>query len=368
VSALRIEWIANLTRFGELSTQWDALLEKDWHPFDLHGWYLAWWGVFGGSSRLAVCTAWRDGELVAALPLRAEDGRLSAMANYHSGMFRPLAVDDEAMKAVLAEVLTRRADEIELPMLPSADKALPLLEDEARSAGRRVLSEAGPVSPRVDTSGDIETWRKEKKARWKGRLARYRRKMIRDHDATFEIVVAPDDLEVWLQQGFQVEASGWKGSDGTAILSEPETAAFYREVARTFHARDELRLSRIVLDGEVVAFSFCLLAANRLYSLKAGYDESWGKLVPGLVMQLSIVERCFDLGLDAYELLGGTSDWKEKVSTGNRPQANVRIYPQTLSGALKYGYRARVRPSLKRAYRRVRPVSQSTAASRPSAS
>ncbi|HKB50510.1 MAG TPA: GNAT family N-acetyltransferase [Solirubrobacterales bacterium] len=352
---LRTEWIADLRRFGELAAGWDALLPKDSHPFDSHGWYEAWWKAFGGEGELAVCTVWRDGELAGGIPLSANGRRLKGLVNGHSGTFRPLARDGEAMEALIAAALARRPPELELPMLPAADGSLPLLESGAREAAMLPLAEPSYVSPIVDTSGDFEAWRKGSHSSWKGRLARYRRKMQRDHDAELEIVAVPGDLEAWLEEGLRLEASGWKGEAGTAILSAPETASFYRDIARRFHERGELRLSRIALDGEVVAFSFCILWGSRLYSLKVGYDETRRKLVPGLVMQLSIVERCFELGFEAYELLGETSDWKEKVSGDERRYVTLRAYPRRPVGLLRHSYRARLRPVLKSTYRRLRP-------------
>ena len=352
---LTIEWIAEPGRFGELGPDWDALLPEDPHPFDLHDWYEAWWKAFGSGDDLAVCTVWDGGELAGVLPLRVEGDRVKGLANGHSGLFRPLARDEEAMEALVAAALSRQAREVDLRMLPAADPTLPLLEAAAQQASMRPFAEAGFVSPVVDTSGDLEAWRKESNSSWKKRLARYRRKMQRDHDAKLEIVAVPDRLDAWLEEGFRIEQSGWKGEGGTAILSAPETELFYREIARRFHDRGELRLSRIALDGEAVAFSFCIQTGGSLYSLKAGYDERWRKLVPGLVMQLSIVERCFELGLDAYELLGETSDWKEKVATGSRHHTNLRAFPRGPAGALRYGYRARLRPLLKRSHRRLRP-------------
>ena len=75
------------------------------------------------------------------------------------------------------------------------------------------------------------------------------------------MVEAPTDLEADLTDGFRVEGSGWKGRSGTAIVSAPETETFYRGVARAFQRRNELRLSRIVLDGTTVAFDLCLYTA-----------------------------------------------------------------------------------------------------------
>src|SRR6185369_5086932 len=97
-----------------------------------------------------------------------------------------------------------------------------------------------------------------------------------------------------------------KGASGTAIISDPRTETFYREVASSFAERDELRLSRVVLDGHWAAFDLCLL--------KTGYDERFRRLAPGLVMRLSIIERCFELGLEAHELLGDDTEWKRKFA------------------------------------------------------
>jgi CelD/BcsL family acetyltransferase involved in cellulose biosynthesis len=350
-----VEWITDVVRLGGLTAGWNALVPRDGHPFDLHDWYAAWWGTFGGEAELAVCTVWRGGELAGVLPLRREGGRLYGLANGHSGMFRPLATDDEAMEALIEAAFSDSSCQVELTMLPAADDALQALERGMRDQRMLVLEEGTFASPIVDTSGDVDAWRKGAKSSWKGRLARYRRKMLRDYDARLDVVTAPDDLEGWLADGFRVEASGWKGEAGTAILSAPETEAFYRDLARRFHARDDLRLSRIVLDGQTVAFSFCILWRSRLYSLKTGFDESWRKIVPGLVLQLSIVERCFELGLDAYELLGETSDWKEKIATESRSYATVRAYRRRPAGVLRYAYRSHLRPRLKSTYRRMRP-------------
>jgi CelD/BcsL family acetyltransferase involved in cellulose biosynthesis len=355
---LAIDWIADGAGLAALEGEWEAMLPESAHPFDLHCWYMAWWEAFGGSVEPAVCTVRRGGELVGVFPLRREGKLLKELANVHSCISRPLAADEEAMDALIAAALAGGRSGMELILLPSNDRSVAAIESQARDARMRSLAEPESVAPIVDTNGDVEAWRREKKSSWKARLARYRRKMDRDHDANFEIVAAPDDLGAWLEEGFRLEGSGWKGEAGTAILSAPDTAAFYADVARRFHDRGELRLSRISLDGVGVAFSYCILKANRLYSLKTGYDESRRKLVPGLVLQLSIVERCFELGIDAYELLGVTSDWKEKIATGSRSYTTLRVFPAGPAGAVRYAYRAKIRPPLRAVYRRALPRSR----------
>lgn len=349
-----VEWITEPQRFAALGDEWDALLGDDAQPFDLHCWQLAWWEAFGIDGELAVCTVRDGGELVAGLALRTDGRRLAGFAPGHMPVHRPLARDEESM-AMLSGAVLERARSFVLEGLPAADWGVEALCDAAAARSQPLLLEPSYVSPIIELSGSYEEWRKETKPRWGAPLERLRRKTGRDHEAEFSIVERPVDLEAELDEGFRVEASGWKGEAGTAILSTPEVERFYRLVAKVFAERDELRLSRIVLDGEAVAFDFCLLFDGRLYLLKTGIDERFRKLAPGLVMRIETVERCFEQELTAHELLGETSDWKLKFANAERAHLTLRAFPRGPRGTAERSYRKSLRPALKRTYRRVRP-------------
>lgn len=349
---ISVEWIGDIAAFTALAGEWKALLPASPLPFDLHCWYLAWWRAFGKGDELAVCAVRRDGKLVGMLPLRRHDGELRAMANVHSPVFRPLARDPEAMEAMIGAAMAE-GGALELTGLPERDPSVQQMTEGARRGSMAVLTEPSYVSPTVDTSGDFGAWRELTKPRWGAPLERFRRKMGRDHEAELEIVEPPRDLEAELADGFAVEASGWKGEAGTAIVSAPETKAFYTEIARAFAERGELRFSRIVLDGETAAFDFTLLHEGRLYLLKTGYDERFRRLAPGLVMRLAIIERCFETGLRSHELLGEESEWKGKFATGGRAHLTFRAYRRTPVGLARRAYRRTIRPRLRSAYRRL---------------
>jgi CelD/BcsL family acetyltransferase involved in cellulose biosynthesis len=353
-----VEWITDRSGFGELRDGWDDLLPADARPFDLHCWYLNWWDAFGGLLELAVCTVRRDGRLAGVMPMVRDGSELLPLANGHSPVFRPLYADREAGDRLIEAAVEAGGSNLRLAAVPVAEQCLEQFEVAAREHSLTSLLEAGAVSPIVDTSGDFEAWRKLSKPRWGAPLERFRRKMGRDHEAVHVIMAEPVDLKTELEDGFRVEASGWKGEAGTAIVSSPETEAFYRGIAAAFADRGELRLSRIVLDGETAAFDLCLLHRGRLYLLKTGFDERFRKLAPGLVMRLSTIERCFELGLDAHELLGEESEWKLKFATGERAHFGLRLFGRGPAGAARRLYRAKARPALKRAYRRLRSRSR----------
>lgn len=166
---------------------------------------------------------------------------------------------------------------------------------------------------------------------------------------------APADLEGDLERGFAVEGSGWKGRTGTAISSSPRTLAFYRAVGHTFHRLGALRLSGISVDGRLIAFDLCLLHRGRPFLLKTGFDETYRRLAPGLVLRLSVIERCFELGLESHELLGDDTEWKRKFATSERRHCVLRSYRARPVPLAHYGYRRFARPALKRVSDRVLP-------------
>jgi CelD/BcsL family acetyltransferase involved in cellulose biosynthesis len=346
MQGLTVEWVSDPARFAAVAPAWDELADLDGSPFLRHAWLAAWWEAFAADrAALSVCLAWRGPDLVGGLALMRRGGRLEALADYHTPRFGAVARDDEG-RAAVAEAAQRAAAELVLPAVAADD---PLLGALGR---RRRLVEPYMSSPIVDTTGDWEAYRALSKPRWGAPLERFRRKMVREHAAEMTLITTPGDVDAVLDRGFAVEASGWKGASGTAILSSPRTERFYRAVAHAFAATGELGLSWLDMDGRMAAFDFCLLHGNRLYLLKTGYDEAQRRLAPGLVMRLSVLERCFELGLEAHELLGGSDDWKLKFSTSERRQVALRCFSSRPAARGRYAYRRWARPVLRSAYQR----------------
>jgi CelD/BcsL family acetyltransferase involved in cellulose biosynthesis len=350
----RIEWITDATRFAALAEPWDALADGGGTPFMRHGWLQAWWRAFGDGAELRVCTVWDGDELRAALPLQASGRRgLTALANVHSPDFRPLAADDAALEE-LAAAAVAASPAVILERMRAEDPAVGAFA--GAGTGRLTLVDPQHVSPAVELTGDVKDFRKRSKPRWGAPLERFRRKMGRDHEAEMVMVEPPRDLEAELREGYAVEASGWKGENGTAIISQPATEQFYTEMSRAAAARDELRLASIRLDGRLVAWDLLLLFDGRLHLLKTGFDEEFRKLAPGLVLRLSVIERAYELGLRSHELGGSSDPWKLKFSDVDREHVAVRVYPRRPAGVARYGYRRVVRPALRAGYRRGRTL------------
>lgn len=324
---MQTEWVTSRARLDEVAARWDELPG----PFARHGWTTAWLDAFGAGAPLHTCLLWEGEELVAALPALGTRRHTTAMVNYHSPFFTPPARDAPARDALARALREAGLDRVTVAALPG-DAAAAL----AAPWGRTRVAGEYPPNLVVEMQGSFEEYRERTRPSWMKRLARYRRQMERRHELTLEVGAAPGDLDGALSACFAVEASGWKGRGGTAIAQDPATERFYRRVAHLHRDAGELRLSRLSLDGRLVAFDLALEADRRYYSLKTGYDEAHRKTVPGLVLRLAIVEHCFEGGLDAHELLGAPMDWKESFATARRPLHTLELFGRSPAGLAGY--------------------------------
>ncbi len=343
-----IEWVCSVERFAAIKDDWDRLADREQTPFLRHAWLASWWSAFG-NGRLRICALWDDSELVALFPLHATRVGLAGLTNEHTPLFRPLARGRRDLERVIEEVLDKPHDLL-VEALPADHSALEVLTESCARRGRRLLVVPQHVSPIAETAG-IGDYRASLSGKTSSELRRLRRKMQREHRVEISMLARPPELERELQAGFEVEASGWKGKRGTAILSAPQTDLFYRLMARSFHEEDRLRTSSIRLDGRVAAFDLCLLDNGRVYGVKFGYDEQFRNLAPGLVLQHGEIERCCELGLDAFELLGDDEQYKRRFATAKRAHYSLRAYTGRPLSLARYGYRRGVWPLLRRSYR-----------------
>ena len=319
---MRTEWVTSAARLRELAPAWDGIAG----PFTRHGWCDAWLDAFAGAP-LRTCVVWDGEDLVAALPATGTPRRIEAMVNYHSPFLVPPA-RDAASRAALARALREAGvDRLTVGALPGEEAAV-----LAAPWGRTRVAEPYAPNPVVEIEGTFEAYRERTRPSWMKRLARYRRQMERRHALELEVGGVPGDLDGVLTRCFAVEASGWKGRGGTAIAQDPATERFYRRIAALYRDSGELRLSRLSLDGGLVAFDLAVEAGGRFYSLKTGYDEAHRKTVPGLVLRLAIVEHCFEQGLAAHELLGAPMEWKANFATTHRPLHTLELFGRRPAG------------------------------------
>jgi CelD/BcsL family acetyltransferase involved in cellulose biosynthesis len=334
----------------DVAGRWDELADDvgAW-PFLRPGWIGAWWRAFG-RGRLDVLTILSDGRLVAVLPMvRLPMARLSP-TNWHTPRFGMLARDDQAAAEAARSLFAQRAPHVSLSFLDAADPTLATMRAEARSSGYRLLQRTLVRPWYVRMDGEWETYRRQRLGkRLRGKLERTRRRLEELGEVSFEMGDGGEDLDRLLSEIYRVEASGWKGTRGTAIASRPETERFYREVARWARDRGVLRLSVLRLDGVVIAGEIALHEAGHHLGLKAGFDGALARFGPGMLLLRDLIREDFERGLTTFEFLGDEAEWKERWSTGRREVVRVQAFAPSALGVAHFSAYRYGRPAAFRA-------------------
>ncbi|HVE85599.1 MAG TPA: GNAT family N-acetyltransferase, partial [Myxococcales bacterium] len=156
-----------------------------------------------------------------------------------------------------------------------------------------------------------------------------------------------------LEEGFRLEASGWKGEQGTAIACAPQTRSFYTALAKVAAEQRWLSLYFLKVGGRTVAFHFGLQVGGRYFLLKPGYDESLGECSPGQLLVDEVLRDLFHRGAHELDFLGPRMTWKLDWTQRLRPHCWLFVLRPTLKGRALHAARFRLGP---RAARWVRGV------------
>jgi hypothetical protein len=244
-----------------------------------------------GRSRVGLLTVARAGRLEAVLPvtwLRVPVARgvslpvplLQAWVDPYMQLATPLLDADAAVPAMAA-----------LLRPPSGAFSPALLW--------RYFPEGGPVAAALDTAlaqqgreaVRLKTYerallvREGAPAPSKNRKRRYGKlrdqlQVMADELGPVEILDRAADPAA-VEEFLRLEAAGWKGTQGTALASNPAHAAWLREVCDGLRAAGRLELPVLTVGGRTVAMACNFGAGDGCVHLRSAYDETLGEHRPG---------------------------------------------------------------------------------------
>lgn len=318
-------------RIEPLATEWESLARSTKvSPFLWPGWIEAWWSAFG-SEELSILTAREGGRVTGVLPLARSRGALSSTTNSYTPLFGVLAADEATAGRLLHALFSQNPRRVELSHFSDADAGPSLLREAADAAGYRTFSES-LTAPYLTIEGDWEAYVKGLRRQFRGDTRRRKRRLEEKGELALEVSDGAKGLDEALAEGFRIEGAGWKGKYHTSIDSHSSTRRFYTDIARWAAERDMLRLALLRLDGEAIAFDYCLEHNKIHYLLKTGYDPAYQEFSPGRVMRYMMLERAFSEGLETYDFLGTPDAWKMEWTHTMQERLSFNMFAPTPLG------------------------------------
>lgn len=316
-----------------LTRPWATLADRvGAAPFVRPGWVSAWLRAFD-SRQLRLYTVWRRQDLVGIAPLVSRHGALVSPTNAHTPLFGLLAEDAAARESLVGQLLAERPRHVDFGYLDPGCPTSAGFRRGLRERGYRSMTEVAVRSPFTDTSGDWSVYQQRLSKNRRTGLRRHERRLREQGELGLEIHDGTENLEALLAEGYRVEASGWKGTEGTAIQSSPETRQFYSAVARWAAEKRWLRLAFLRLNGRAIAFEFLLRHDDVIYDLKGGYDDAYRRWGPGVLLTYRLLEESFaDPEVRSFEWLGEADPYKLEWSDGQRERLRLRSFAPSVAG------------------------------------
>jgi CelD/BcsL family acetyltransferase involved in cellulose biosynthesis len=315
---------------------WRALAARAIEP---NGYYLPEWelavnaSAVGRTDTSALC-AWNDAQLVGLMPAismrQAYRIPLPALVSGHpyGTLCTPLLDRDRPEAAAAALMQAARESGAHALILRDVS-----LDGAAMQAITDVLARDG-LRPRVlqshlraclDATRDPDALLHEALGGKKLKEVRRQRNRLADHGAVaFEVARSPDNLSAATQVFLALEASGWKGQRGTALIQSKGDAAFIRRATTTLGATGQCEIVTLRAGATPVASGVVLRHQDRAFFFKLGVDERFAKFSPGVQLTLELTKHlCDDPAIASADSTAGPDHpminpiWRGRLAIGD---------------------------------------------------
>jgi CelD/BcsL family acetyltransferase involved in cellulose biosynthesis len=243
------------------------------------------------------------GNMVALAPfIRTRLGRIAPAARLWAHDFAPLGlplIDRDAVEAAAGTLLDGLAPPLSGVSLIAAD--LPLEGPVARALVSAALRKERPVDvldghvraaidrsiPGADDPRALLPVRRRKE------FARQMRRLAEVGEVTINAAVEPGEVRDRFEAFILLEAAGWKGKRGSALISTAATRDFARAAVASRADAGAARIDSIDLGGEPIAMVVSFAAGGTAWTWKIAYDETYARFSPGVQLMLETTKAIF---------------------------------------------------------------------------
>jgi CelD/BcsL family acetyltransferase involved in cellulose biosynthesis len=319
--------------------------------------------AFEPKAEVVIISAWSGDKIRGVLPLIRRRTAMSVLpivqltlpANVHSLRASLTVCPGEEGAAVLKALWQAakdlpRWDLIDVSNVVEAsglDRLVVLARADGYRTGRKRTSQTLYL-PIGASSADKSAppWLGGTRPKFRSHLRRAKRQL--EEQGTLELkhygTADPEALEKF----YALEASGWKGTKGTAIKCDPCTRQFYDAIAQAAARDGYLSLDFLELDGKPIAGHFGFNLRGRYFLAKAGYDETFRRYGPGQLLVNEILNQTPERGLREFDFVGPATWDESRWASARRANYRVFIFRKSLYGALLYTARIAARDGVRK--------------------
>lgn len=184
----------------------------------------------------------------------------------------------------------------------------------------------------ITIDGDFDSYWAQRPKKLRNNIKRYLKRIGETHPSiVLQTYTAAADMEQALNRYSDMESSGWKGQNGTAIERDNRQWHFYRDVLQGFAKSSQAHIYELQLDGRVVASRLAISGGGMLLMLKTTYDETLKELAVGRVLLYKLLEQEFSQRqIQRIEFYTNATPDQLEWATESRAIEHVTMYRSSL--------------------------------------
>lgn len=198
---------------------------------------------------------------------------LRLIAAPENGLPRLIRFPDIRIDGIFAATLQSAAAELNLPLIRIMERDRPVLQSD--EDGEAYLT---------------ATLGKRRHREYR----RLERRLAEKGDLVYDIAETPEENRLAVETFLSLEASGWKGRAGTAMVVDRFRAAFVREAVAGLSERAMCRIHTLTLSGRPIASLVVFVESGVAYTWKTAFDEDFAAFSPGVLLMAEVTRRHLD--------------------------------------------------------------------------
>jgi CelD/BcsL family acetyltransferase involved in cellulose biosynthesis len=262
--------------------------------------------AFGLEKSFRLVTIWNGDRLDAVLPLERTGSfkglplpALSSWRHRHCLLCTPLVRADGAVETLAALIDWLRGERtsiIGLQYIPTEGPFSQALAEALKAANIKPFVLDGYARPVLRRAKDGETYVNEFIPRKERQELRRREKRLNEQGTLTQVALAPgEDVGRWIDEFLKLEASGWKGKEGTAMACSEANRRFLTETFTAAYQRGRLEMVGVDFNGKPLGRCTGFIAGKGAYAFKPAYDEAFAKFSPGILAEVARIRNLHQL-------------------------------------------------------------------------
>ena len=216
----------------------------------------------------------------------------------HALILQHMSLDGPAMQAIAAVL---RRDGLHVRVLKSAARAA---LDATRDADELLRDALGAKKVKE--------------------LRRLRNRLAEHGSVHFEVARSTQEVAAALEIFLKLEASGWKGQRGTALVQDAGDAAFARRATAALADTGQCEIVTLRAGDTPIAAAIVVRHQHRAFYFKLGIDERFAKYSPGVQLTLDLTRHlCADPAITSADSTASPDHpmidpiWRDRLAIGD---------------------------------------------------